>query len=614
VFRTVFSLFLIIKCLFAQPDTLFLGNNDEIIVKDNLIQVFEDTSASSPIEEVLKYEPFKGKATRNDKSVYWIKFLIKNEDMAGKRWIIEALDPHITSLSMYEETNEGFKSTPEVGSSQRFLNRPYKHKNFIFNINVKYNKCKTYYFRLESKSSTPFIFKIRTNEYLLAYSITEYYLLGFFYGILSIIAVYNFIILLFSKEISYLFYVLYVIACGLTTFNEDGIGFQFLWPNYPEFNIILFKFAPLLLVTSFVVYSFFYLDIKPSKNPLYYPIILCLVLYIVYKIYNSFYSTLYNDYKYQALFVLPFALVYFAAIWEWKNRNHAAPLFVFGYTFIVFSSLVIFLRSRGLIIENIFTVYSLNFSFVVEVVILSIALTEKFNRERKEREKAQQALIQQLEENQKLKDTLNRELEAKVEARTKALALKNEELKEALNKLEEMNQKLIQQNQEIEALNHALHKDNQELKLNLDKQAKARLMFENVSFEDFMRVYPDEESCLKYLSETKWKKGYFCRRCKNCQYFAGRTPFSRRCTRCGYEESATAYTILHGTKIPLQKAFYMVYLISTRNQDITSDELSKMLSMRQKTCWRFKNKIILAINKSKSEFKNWGDVLLEDIY
>ncbi|MFQ3575947.1 MAG: 7TM diverse intracellular signaling domain-containing protein, partial [Cytophagales bacterium] len=493
-----------------------------------------------------------------------------------------------------------------------FVNRPYAHKNFIFNLNIKYNRTKVFYFRLESKTKSPLIFKIRTSEFLLGYSTVEYYLLGLFYGILAIIAVYNLIIYVYSKERVYLFYVFYVVACGLTTFNEDGMGFQFLWPNHPQLNLFLLKYTAVMLVASFVFYALSYLEINRKKPLIFWPIIISMLVYAVYKILNSTFGTLYHEFP--ILFLLPFALVYVAAILEWKNGNRSARLFVIGYTFIVGSSLITYLRTLGLIVENALTVYSLNYSFVIEVIILSIALMEKFGRERKEREKTQLALIEQLKENQRLKDQMNKELEEKVAERTKQLAQKNEELTITLYQLEEANHELVQQKHEIEALNEVLHQDNQNLKLNLDKQAKARLMFEDMSFEDFEKVYPDEDSCLKLLAETKWVGEFKCRRCENNQFFPGRSPYSKRCTKCGYEESATAYTIMHGTKIPLQKAFYMVYLVSTRQQDISSEEISRILNMRQKTCWSFKNKIVVAINRKNTDYKHWGELLLEDVY
>ena len=44
---------------------------------------------------------------------------------------------------------------------------------------------------------------------------------------------------------------------------------------------------------------------------------------------------------------------------------------------------------------------------------------------------------------------------------------------------------------------------------------------------------------------------------------------SKRCSKCGYLESATAYTIFHKVKFPLNKAFYILFLLySNKNKSL----------------------------------------------
>jgi hypothetical protein len=211
-------------------------------------------------------------------------------------------------------------------------------------------------------------------------------------------------------------------------------------------------------------------------------------------------------------------------------------------------------------------------------------------------------------ENEKLKDFANKELERQVEVRTLEISQRNQELAEA-------NSKLVAQSQEIERMNLLLAEDNKVLQQDVREQTKARAMAKDMSFEEFARIFPDDLACLKYISDIKWTANFQCKRCNNTKFFNGRAPYSRRCTHCGYEESATNATIFHRCKIPLHKAFYMVYLVSSRREDVTSEELSNTLQIRQKTCWSFKQKIIQAgtiTTKSgkKKQIKDWNVLIL----
>ncbi|MFH7813467.1 7TM diverse intracellular signaling domain-containing protein, partial [Acetobacter lovaniensis] len=84
--------------------------------------------------------------------------------------------------------------------------RTYPHKNFVFDLAID-TTVQTYYIRITSRSHNPFIFKIRTSHYFTFYALNEYYLLGMFYGILMIMAIYNFLIYLSFRDKVYIYYV-----------------------------------------------------------------------------------------------------------------------------------------------------------------------------------------------------------------------------------------------------------------------------------------------------------------------------------------------------------------------------------------------------------------------
>lgn len=124
--------------------------------------------------------------------------------------------------------------------------------------------------------------------------------------------------------------------------------------------------------------------------------------------------------------------------------------------------------------------------------------------------------------------------------------------------------------------------------------------FKSLSLFEFQEQFPDTDSCHRYLAKMKWQEGYSCRKCSHNRYCKGVLhAYSRQCTRCNYVESATANTLFHQVKFDLLKAFYIVYFVSTNKKGITSTELSRKLSLRQKTCWAFKRKVMKAMKSSQ---------------
>ncbi len=128
--------------------------------------------------------------------------------------------------------------------------------------------------------------------------------------------------------------------------------------------------------------------------------------------------------------------------------------------------------------------------------------------------------------------------------------------------------------------------------------------FESLTIFEFQKQFPDDNACLAYLAEQKWKDGYRCAKCGNTKYCKGDKPYTRQCTKCHYIASPTSGTLFHKVKFSLLKAFYIVYYVSTNKKGISSTELSRKLGLRQKTCWLFKQKVMAAMKSSGKSLMN----------
>jgi hypothetical protein len=122
-----------------------------------------------------------------------------------------------------------------------------------------------------------------------------------------------------------------------------------------------------------------------------------------------------------------------------------------------------------------------------------------------------------------------------------------------------------------------------------------RIFKENISEEELEVFFHSDEKCMEFISNLKWEEGFVCRKCGNTNWCAGKTPYSRRCTKCKSEESAAADTIFHNCKFPISKAFYIAYHVCKANEEISTYEFARRLSLRQMTCWNFKTKIQSAL-------------------
>lgn len=592
-------------------------NETEHIYTLNELEYLIDYSNKLQLEDVLQDRyagNFQQHASYQNKdyqpgAAYWIRFPIQHSTLSEKIWLIEFYDQTIDSLEVFVPELDGRYRRYAMGDHLPFEQRSFLHKNFEVVLNVKADTTLVYYFKIRSHEFADIRIVFRTVDRFVYYSLVEYFLFGMFYGMILIIALYNFLVYLAIREVKFVFYIFYILSVALYAMSIDGIGFQYLWPNYPAWNDYAAGITMYMLIFWALVFTRRFLSTKANApfldKTLKWMIIVRTVVFVIELfLFPQFFT-------YRNIEIIPLSLIFFTGIRVWYGGYRPARFFViaYGLLFIGF-----FLRS--LVYFNIlpFTIishYSLHFSFVLEMLFLTFALGDRIHILKDNRDRALRRIIHQHELNMQLKDKVNLELEQKVQERTHELNNKNAEL-------ELSNFKLVQQAHEINQINSILDLDNWKLKNRIKEVLNERFMNKIMDYDEFKTLYPDTLACYRLLVSLKWEKHYNCRKCGNEKYFKGTKKFARRCTRCGYNESVTAFTIFKSIKFPIEKAFYIAYLAVIGHKENTLEDLSAKLDLSVNTIWAFKHKVLERLHELSEKGKkpgitNWELVILDPV-
>jgi hypothetical protein len=564
------------------------------------IETLEDIGGTLKFDDIRKADK-NGKfkisksytpKSNNRSAANWYKIKIKFVPESKENWVLEFFDQTIDDINLYVPEGNNTYKRYTFGAQYKFDLREYAHKNFIFNLDNSTSREKTYYIRVKSSQSASVIIVLRHLRWVVHYATEEYLFFGVFYGMVAVFSFYNILMFLAVRQKQYLYYVAYNLSIGLYEMCVDGIAFQYLWPNHPEWN--QYAYGVFLFSSSIfgLLFTLNFLYVRSKAPRLYQAIIGLIFLRIAFFICCLFDHHLFT---YKMIEVIPLSLALGSGIYIWNNGYKPGRFFVVGYSFLFLGLIV-----KTLVLFNVpglpygpITHYSLSFCFVIEMILVSFAIGDNVRGLRKKKDKAQRRAIHQLQINERLKDTLNKELTVLVDERTK-------EVRDKAATIEK-------QNEEISLMNAMLEKDNQELHENIEKVTMARVMSHEVDFAEFSKIYPDRDTCFKYLSELKWANDYACRKCANVHYLAGFLPFSRRCTKCGYDESVIAHTIFQNSRIPINKAFYMLFLVYSTKGKISSYKLSQLLLIRQSTCWSYNSKMQKVLEERKKDLKNAGE-------
>ena len=566
---------------------------------------FEEISSPAFKDRFRQHTTYQNKDFKINES-YWIRLPVRHTENTEKVWLLEFYDQTIDYLDAYVPQPDGTYNHIAMGDNLPFGKRSLLHKNFEFVLDMKSDTLMVYYFRVRSHGFADLRIAFRSVNRFIYYALNEYFLFGTFYGMIIIISLYNFLVFLAIREIKNIYYIMYILSVAAYAMSYDGIGFQYLWPNNPEWNSYATGFTLYSVILWALIFTRRFLRTKATA-PLLDRILKCtIIIRSVFFVAEVFLFPSFLNVR--SIEIIPLSIIFYTAIKVWDRGYRPARFFVIAYGFL-FTGFFI----RTLVYFNAlpFTTplhYSLHFSFVLEMLFLTFAMGDRIRILKDMRDRALRRIIHQHEQNMHLKDKVNRELEQKVRDRTT-------ELKEKNHQLEDINRKLEQQALEINRINSMLDLDNWKLKSSIKEVLNERLMEKTMDYQQFQTLYPDKLGCYRFLENLKWEKGFHCRKCRNEKYFEGIHKFSRRCTRCGYNESITEFTIFHSIKFPIDRAFYLTYLTVAGKKDYTLESLASQLNLRVNTVWAFKQKVSERIQELNTRghhppLSKWEEVVL----
>lgn len=585
-------------------ERVFLLKDLEFLIDSTNTLTFTEVSDTERAHQFRQYSDYQNKDYEPGSS-YWIRFSVRHVP-SKKVWLIEFYDQTIDQIDAYLPEADGQYQKVVMGDRLPFWHRSFDHKNFEVQIEPKTGTTQYYYFRIQSHEFADIRIAFRSVNRFVYYALNEYFLFGTFYGMIMIIALYNLLVFLAIREIKYVYYIFYILSVALYAMSLDGVGFQYLWPAHPDWNDYMSGIFLYSLILWALVFTRRFLSTQvkvPRLDFLLKAMILMRTLLFFVELF--FYP---NFFSFRFVEIAPLGLIFFTGVKVWLRGYRPARYFIVAYGLLLLGFLIRSLVYFDVIQLTTLSHYSLHFSFVVEMLFLTLALGDRITILKDNRDRAMRRIIQQHELNMELKDKVNKELEEKVRERTIELNHKNQEL-------EETNDRLIKQTREISQINSVLDLDNWKLKNRVKEVLEEMLLEKTMDYQEFKTLYSDTLACYRFLETLKWEHQFICRKCTNDRYFNGLQKFSRRCTRCGYNESITAYTVFHNLKFPIEKAFFITYLAVTGRKTYTLEALSDMLDLRLSTVWGFRQKVLNQLQNLNTlgktpSISKWHEVIL----
>lgn len=440
-----FKLFIILFFItpITKAESTLTIRSDESIQIGKFCSILQDQDRTLKIEDVVSRT---NKFEANHQDVYspplshsaiWIKFEVLNK--TDKKLLLEIANPTIDHFEIYKVVDGKIEHIQTGGDEFPYQERTYKINTFLIDLKFPHNQKTTYYIRYHSTEALFIPLNIISLEALLEEKQREDLSYGLMYGVMMVMIIYNFFLFLALRDRSYLFYILYIVFFGLTQTSWHGTSFEYLWPDSPWFNNqSVFIFPSLCgIFAMFFVRNFLQTGDKlRTWNRVGYVMQSLAFVPIIISLSSPFLPQkfiLTNEYlvAFNTIIFSPYMII--IGLKSLNLGYKPARFFLFAWLTLLIGISLYVCKSIGLLPHNYFTDSMIRIGFVMENILLSFALGDRYNQMKKEHERAQNEIIQMLIEKDKIQDQITKDLENKVNERTLALKSLNNQLEERVN-------------------------------------------------------------------------------------------------------------------------------------------------------------------------------------
>jgi len=135
----------------------------------------------------------------------------------------------------------------------------------------------------------------------------------------------------------------------------------------------------------------------------------------------------------------------------------------------------------------------------------------------------------------------------------------------------------------------------------------------SVTFGEFFKQFPNDESCLNHLFDVRYGQGHRCPKCnQKAKWYRFEAERAYACQWCGHHLHPTVGTPFESSRTSLLSWFYAIYLFTTSRHGVSAKELQRQLGVTYKTAWRMGHEIRKHMAKVDGESPLSGDFEIDE--
>ena len=364
-------------------------------------------------------------------STWWLRLRLTNGSSASLERLLEVAYARLSHLNFYAPTAAGGYSAIVTGTTEPFKSRGYANRNFVFPVRLSAHAEQTLYLRVAS--TTAFIVPARLWEpaAFQRWERSDYAAQAWYFGMAAAMVLFNLLLFVRLKDWLYLQYVGFALSMVFALAAQNGLVKEVFQLQSPLWSDVCTSFGYSFAIASGMLFLRGMVETRRTL-PRLDPWLRGFFVFFLVSPLLFFISGQLLIKSAAVAYLLAMLTILAVAIYSAWRRQRGAWFFLVAFSLLGLGAMINALRAMGLLPTNMLTANAMQFGSALEMLLLALALADRFNQMRREKASmqaqlltAQKALIDTLRGNEQ-------RLEEHVAERTEALRNANQRL-EALS-------------------------------------------------------------------------------------------------------------------------------------------------------------------------------------
>jgi len=360
------------------------------------VSVYENSDASMEISDILKlpanaFTPINTSVSSHNftDSAFWYQFKVQNSENSLLTRLIIFEPAWLDHVNVTVVSPQGEVQSYEGGNMLTYDKRAIDHYLINFKHSFEAGLSTVY---VQVKTRDPFIVSISLMEesvFLLQETRNTLWI-GLIYGGVLAMLLYNLFLYFGIKERYYAFYVLYLFSFILMNASYNGYTFITLFSQYPNIQNWSQSISIYFYVFALLLFSRSFLNLEKYHSTLF-----RITTYLIYGILIFFiFSAMIGGYRYHVLFsiitvMVASSYIFAIALYSFLKGNRSARFFLLGATAGLIGAFVTALTVMSFIPYSYITYKASDFGMYIDVVLLSLALSDRMKITQEKKLKAE---------------------------------------------------------------------------------------------------------------------------------------------------------------------------------------------------------------------------------